>query len=257
MQPCFWTFVNVFATGAILWQFVSLWTFTMKWTGCIDTSTTSTKTRSFFTFINIHAYLEWQVLKNCHQNFLKLSSKLSIKLSWNYPQIFPEWFQKLSQKLFWNYPKICSWIVPEIVPEIFHKITCIMGVTSNPGSHWQVKLPGTSMQVPFPQTSVKIEHSSILLQVIPCSSKAYPWFRLVKEWVETNPKKLFTFADIPHRSWWYVGKGGSVEERLYGKTSLYSISFSRSMISLGVKNYQIDWLFEVNFCHKKPKVTRH
>ena len=66
-----------------------------------------------------------------------------------------------------------------------------MGVTSNPGSHWQVKLPGTSMQVPFPQTSVKIEHSSILLQVIPCSSKAYPWFRLLKEWIAKSQTSFF------------------------------------------------------------------
>ena len=149
----------------------------------------------------------------------KISWNCSQNCPWNCPEIIPkfvpEWFQKLSQKLSWNYPQICPWIVPEIVseivPEIVHKTfmnchrnclkyTCIMGVTSNPGSHWQVKLPGTSMQVPFPQTSVKIEHSSILLQVIPCSSKAYPWFRLVKERVAKSQTSFFLSIHFSHYS---------------------------------------------------------
>ena len=28
--------------------------------------------------------------------------------------------------------------------------------------------------------------------------------KLVKKWVAKIPTKLFTFADMPHRSWWYV-----------------------------------------------------
>ena len=47
-----------------------------------------------------------------------------------------------------------------------------------------------------------------LLSLSPLSDAKWCFYEkieFVKEWVVKNPKILFTLADIPHRSWCYVG----------------------------------------------------
>ena len=55
-------------------------------------------------------------------------------------------------------------------------LTCVIGgLVSNPLLHLHLNDPSVSTHVPFPQTPLMIEHSSILTQLVPYSSKAYPW----------------------------------------------------------------------------------